>query len=177
IRQASRIAGRRQEVGLRAGLDAHSNCLWWSNGRRPSPLDVAIELGLQHGGWCPRGRRAEDGPISNLYRLRETESANYAVRTERNIIDSDATLILYRCALSSGTKLTRQLAEKHDKPMMMIDLHEDPDEVSARITEWLRDQKSVIETLNVAGPRASSHESIYADARQALFRAISDCTQ
>ncbi|MFP6674680.1 MAG: putative molybdenum carrier protein [Pirellulaceae bacterium] len=140
-------------------------------------LDVAIELGLQHGGWCPRGRRAEDGPISTLYRLRETESANYAVRTERNIIDSDATLILYRCALSSGTKLTRQLAEKHGKPLMMIDLYEDPDEVSARITEWLQGQKSVIETLNVAGPRASSHESIYADARQALFRAISDCTQ
>src|SRR5687768_1765349 len=56
-------------------------------------LDFAIAHGLGHGGWCPRGRRAEDGPIPDRYRLRETAEADYAVRTRENVMDSDATLI------------------------------------------------------------------------------------
>jgi hypothetical protein len=109
--------------------------------------------------------------------LRETESANYAVRTQQNIIDSDATLILYRTHLSGGTKLTRELVERHEKPLLMIDLIEISEQDVGRIAEWLMDSETVIETLNVAGPRASSHGSVYADARQALFRAISASTQ
>ena len=51
-------------------------------------LDTAIALGLDHGGWCPRGRLAEDGTIAALYQLRETDSPLYAARTEQNVIDS-----------------------------------------------------------------------------------------
>ena len=57
-------------------------------------LDVAIMLGFAHGGWCPAGRLAEDGPIDAHYALRETASAAYDVRTERNVVDSDGTLVL-----------------------------------------------------------------------------------
>jgi hypothetical protein len=59
-------------------------------------LDAAIELGIPHGGHCPRGRRAEDGRIPDRYQLTETDSAQYRVRTERNVLDADATLILCR---------------------------------------------------------------------------------
>ena len=59
-------------------------------------LDAALKLDIPHGGWCPHGRLAEDGPIPDCYRLRETDSAEYAVRTELNVFDSDATLILCR---------------------------------------------------------------------------------
>ena len=66
-------------------------------------LDAALELGIAHGGWCPRGRLAEDGPIADRYGLRETASSDYAVRTEQNVVDSDATLILHRGPLTGGT--------------------------------------------------------------------------
>ena len=59
-------------------------------------LDAAIAAGIPHGGWCPRGRLAEDGPIAAQYQLRETRSAKYYIRTRKNVLDSDATLILCR---------------------------------------------------------------------------------
>src|SRR5512136_1042597 len=57
-------------------------------------LDVALELGISSGGWCPKGRKAEDGPIDIRYPVRETTSANYSVRTGRNVRESDGTLVL-----------------------------------------------------------------------------------
>ncbi|MEE3218652.1 MAG: putative molybdenum carrier protein, partial [Planctomycetota bacterium] len=63
-------------------------------------LDVAIQLNIPHGGWCPRDRRAADGQIPRQYQLTETELVDYKERTERNVIDSDATLILVRGPLS-----------------------------------------------------------------------------
>ena len=73
-------------------------------------LDVAIELGIPHGGWCPAGRRSEDGTIAPIYQLQETNSRNYAKRTEKNVLDSCGTLILYRHAISGGTALTQRLS-------------------------------------------------------------------
>ena len=52
-------------------------------------LDWAIEDGVAHGGWFPKDRRAEDGPIDAKYQLRENPSSNYAQRTEWNVGDSD----------------------------------------------------------------------------------------
>ncbi len=69
-------------------------------------LDVAIELELPCGGWCPRGRLAEDGTVPDRYPLQETRSAEYAERTERNVIDSDGTLIIATRPLTGGTALT-----------------------------------------------------------------------
>jgi hypothetical protein len=125
---------------------------------------VAIELNLPHGGWCPRGRLAEDGTIPETYGLDETSSPNYANRTERNILDSDGTLVLCRGALRGGTLLTRQLAERHEKPCLVIDLT-DPDEPSA-VHEWLRAHD--IDVLNVAGPRESQSPGIGDRARRYL---------
>ena len=65
-------------------------------------LDVAIKLGIPHGGWVPKGRLAEDGPISEGYRMRETSAAVYSERTEKNVIDSDGTLIISRGDLTGA---------------------------------------------------------------------------
>ncbi len=127
-------------------------------------LDVAIEVGIEHGGHCPRGRRAEDGPIAPRYRLTETSSANYAVRTKRNVIDSNATLILYRSALEGGTKLTQQLAQRYGRPCLSVDLSSDPGPDLAR--EWIA--RRAIHVLNIAGPRESSATGITLEATQFL---------
>ena len=123
-------------------------------------LDAAISLGLEHGGWCPRGRLAEDGVIPRRYRLRQTKSADYPTRTEQNVLDSDGTLILYRQRLYGGTELTRRLAEKHGKPYFVVDLDQTVDLQPVR--RWIDDQ--AIAVLNVAGPRESSSPGIAGEA-------------
>jgi hypothetical protein len=131
-------------------------------------LDVAIALGIRHGGWCPRGRRAEDGVVPVHYALRETESPEYAVRTERNVVDSDATLILCRGPLGGGTALTRELALRHGKPLVVVDL-DGPTEPSA-VRAWLEAHR--VGVLNVAGPRESGCPGIGAAARAYLGRVL-----
>ncbi|MDY0165433.1 MAG: putative molybdenum carrier protein [Thermoguttaceae bacterium] len=131
-------------------------------------LDAARKLGLPHGGWCPRGRRAEDGTIPSRYQLDETASADYTVRTERNVLDSDATLILCRDAPSGGTLLTISLAERHGKPILVVD----PDDIAGadRIADWLREHDFPV--LNVAGPRESQSPGIAAAAERTLCDAF-----
>ncbi|MFO0819241.1 MAG: putative molybdenum carrier protein [Pirellulales bacterium] len=127
-------------------------------------LEAAIQLDLEHGGWCPRGRRAEDGRIPDRYDLRETESARYDIRTEYNVVESDATLIIHRGPLTSGTALTRRLAQRRGKPFLLIDLAR-PVNVGL-IRDWLA--RNNVKTLNVAGPRESSAPGIEHDTIRLL---------
>ncbi len=127
-------------------------------------LDAAIALGIEHGGWCPRGRLAEDGVIPRRYRLRQTKSAAYPTRTEQNVLDSDGTLILYRQRLYGGTELTRRLAEKHGKPYFLVDLKQQLDLLP--VHRWI-DERSIA-VLNVAGPRESSAPGIGREACEFL---------
>ncbi len=114
-------------------------------------LDAAIALGIEHGGWCPLGRQAEDGRIPDCYRLEETDSPDYPVRTERNVVEGDATLILYRGQLSGGTLLTLRSAEEHQRPVLAVDL--DSPGPTGEIHKWM--EKNQVQVLNVAGPRES----------------------
>jgi hypothetical protein len=124
-------------------------------------LDAAIERGVPHGGWCPLGRTAEDGRIPDRYQLRETDSPDYAFRTEQNVLDGDATLILYRGRISGGTELTLRLARQHGRPHLAVDL--DAAAEPAEVRRWL--EEYAVETLNVAGPRESQSPGIGAMAR------------
>jgi hypothetical protein len=132
-------------------------------------LDVAIELGIPHGGWCPRGRLAEDGVIPDCYDLTELTSPDYAVRTRQNVIDSDATLILYQRKMTAGTALTNRIAKEQGRPLkrVRLDLEVNLEKVSA----WLIEHE--VRTLNVAGPRGSSCPEIYELSRDALKRLFS----
>lgn len=123
-------------------------------------LDFALAHGLRIGGWVPRGRLAEDGRISAHYTgLIETESPDPAVRTQLNVRDSDATLILSHGPLSGGSLLTYQEATRTGKPVLHLDL-EDLDHAAAveRFRHWLATVQPT--TLNVAGPRASDDPGI-----------------
>jgi hypothetical protein len=131
-------------------------------------LDVALELGLPCGGWCPRGRRAEDGPIPDRYPLQETRSANYPVRTRQNVHDSDGTLILTRGLPDRGTALTRNLAERLGKPFLVVDLNELPR--LRDIRAWIK--QYTIRVLNVAGPRESSQPGIHAQTAVVLRKLL-----
>src|SRR5207247_1854205 len=85
-------------------------------------LDVALELGVPCGGWCPQGRRAEDGRIDERYPLRETPWDGYPQRTEWNVRDTDGTLVLTLGKPDRGTALTVRLERSKKKPCLVIDL-------------------------------------------------------
>jgi hypothetical protein len=131
-------------------------------------LDVAVARGIAHGGWCPRGRRAEDGRIPERYVLREHDSPDYAARTEANVRDSDGTLVLAPGTPRNGTALTVRLAERHGRPCRVVDLDAppDPDDVVA----WLARHR--IRTLNVAGPRESTHPGVHDQAAAFVDRVL-----
>ncbi len=117
-------------------------------------LDFAIGRGLEHGGWCPRGRRAEDGRIDVKYQLRETESADYDARTRQNVLDSDATLIIVRDRrLAGGTALTHDVAVRENRPVLVIHETDGVPKSAAKLSGFLRENAVTI--LNVAGPRES----------------------
>ena len=120
-------------------------------------LDAALELGIHFGGWCPQGRRAEDGIIPDRYPLQETSSPAYPMRTEMNVEDSDGTLILTQGSLSGGTLLTLKLARKHHKAYILVDLAQEAD--VSNVQEWCR--KNRVDILNIAGPRESEAPGIY----------------
>lgn len=109
-------------------------------------LDIALALGLPVGGWCPKGRRAEDGVIPDCYPLVETLERNYQVRTRRNIEDSDGTLILNLGTLDGGTALTVAHARQIGKPCLVVALEAGIEPATFR--EWLA--ANHIQVLNIA---------------------------
>jgi len=119
-------------------------------------LDWTIAQNIPHGGWCPAGRRAEDGVIPDCYDLQETDSKGYMKRTKCNIRDSDATLIISLCSeLTGGSLFTHEYATRIGKPS----LHVYPD------CQWQKQIKTFLETnriqiLNVAGPRISNEPGV-----------------
>lgn len=132
-------------------------------------LDAALDSGIPHGGWCPRGRKAEDGCVPARYRLDETPAEKYAVRTAWNVRDADGTLILSRGRPDGGTALTQRCARDAGKPCLLVDLADgtvDPGAVAA----WLTQNR--IRILNIAGPRESKQPGIHAEAREFLERLL-----
>lgn len=131
-------------------------------------LDAALALGLACGGTVPSGRLAEDGRVPERYPVAECASSDYAVRTERNVLDADATLILCRGELSGGTRLTLELARRHVKPFAVVDLRTAG--AVARVRSFLEAARPSV--LNVAGPRESNAPGIHAEVQRLLMEAL-----
>ena len=134
-------------------------------------LDAALELGVEAGGWCPEGRMAEDGPIPEHYPVRILPNAGYADRTERNVLDSDGTAVFYFSRLSGGTKLTVTCCEKLSRPHVLIDGSVDACEAAAsKLTAFVR--QYAVNTLNVAGPRASGEPGAYSYTKAVMLECL-----
>lgn len=123
-------------------------------------LDFAIRHKIPHGGWDPKGRRAEDGKLPHKYRLVETATGETSERTEKNVLDSDGTLIISHGPLTGGSALTEDLARLYRKPWIHIDLKTTSySKAAGMIREWTRHKG--IKVMNVAGARASKDPEIY----------------
>ena len=138
-------------------------------------LDAAMDLGIDVGGWCPKGRLAVDGTIPAKYPLTETPDESYRTRTQWNVRDSDATLIVFADDLTGGTALTIEFCGQLGRPYEVHQLKSggaawaggsgsDPME----ILYWLKSYP--IKVLNVAGPREEKFSPIYDRAYKLLHK-------
>jgi hypothetical protein len=136
-------------------------------------LDAAIKCNVHHGGWIPKGRLTETGRLPDKYQLLEMTTDKYPPRTERNVIDSDGTLIISHGSLTGGSKYTEKMASKHGKPNLHINFNEtDIPTAAKQILDWLI--KSNIETLNVAGTRGSKDPNIYRDTMELMMTILAE---
>ncbi|MBC8319381.1 MAG: putative molybdenum carrier protein [Bacteroidetes bacterium] len=130
-------------------------------------LDFALENNILCGGWCPLGRLAEDGIISNNYPLKETTTSNYEERTNLNVRDSDGTIIIYKNEMDKGTLLTREIAQYINKHLIVINLSVYQSFDQIKLKNWITQNK--ISVLNIAGPRESFNPGIYKLAHRFLL--------
>jgi len=129
-------------------------------------LDFALKFNISCGGWCPKGRKAEDGRIDKKYPLTETTDDNYNIRTKLNIGESDGTLIFFKKMHDKGTLLTIKFAEEFNKPVLEVNLLDNQKQNLQIVNAWLRDHNFKI--LNIAGPRESNSPGIYNDSLRFL---------
>lgn len=133
-------------------------------------LDAAIELGIEHGGSCPRGRKAEDGMIPDKYNLTETPSSGYKERTRLNIVDSDATLIFIGDGFNptGGSRLTANICEKLQKSYAVFNVFTHG--TGLAVIQFLKNHKP--DTLNIAGNRESKAPGIQEAVKTILVNAL-----
>jgi hypothetical protein len=139
-------------------------------GADQAALDAAIALNIPHGGWLPKGRKTENGPLSTRYALHEMSSPKYRDRTQKNILAAEGTLIFSFGPLSGGSALTEALAIRHNRPFLHIDFElVDRTRAITMVENWLHTLH--IESVNIAGSRASNEPRIY-EAVYALLTAV-----
>ena len=134
-------------------------------------LAAALAAGTACGGWCPQGRRSEEGPIAPMYPVVELAGAGYVERTLQNVLDSDATAIIYNGVLEGGTDLTRTYCEQHARPHVLIDAAALSDDQAVTVlVNFVSGNK--LRVLNVAGPRASKWPEAFGYAKSVVTEVL-----
>ncbi len=142
-------------------------------------LRAARALGWPCGGWCPPRQNCESGTIPPQFALQETPQdcspdaphVRHSLRTEWNVRDAEATLIL-RPAVGSpdpGTEWTARCAERFGRALLLCDPSDPP--AAEKIAAWLRTRQ--VHTLNVAGPSEATAPGIGEQAYALLLRVFS----
>ncbi|MFC1896233.1 putative molybdenum carrier protein [Thermodesulfobacteriota bacterium] len=136
-------------------------------GAQRAALDVAIGMSIPHGGWAPKARKAEDGPVPDKYLVSETASYGYKNCAERKMIDSDGTVIVSHGRLAGVSHHTWVVMKRYNKPRLHLDMNSlSVDDAAEKLRSWLKWNR--IEVLNIAGHRESRDAGIY----QAVFRVL-----
>lgn len=137
-----------------------------NTGAERAAIDAAIDLGIPYTGWIQNGRMTDGGILPNRYRLNEAPPSETGC-TERNIIESDGTLILSHGKLTGESALPAELADKHKRPLLHIDLEQIPAVNDASVIYRWMNQNNV-KDLNVTGSREIQDPAIYGDAKRII---------
>lgn len=122
-------------------------------------LDFAIEKQMECFGWCPKGRKAEDGVIPAVYPLRETDSETCEERTRKNVEESEGLLVFLLDVPDKGTIRAIDHAESLDKPIYVVHLTMNTEDQETGLLNMLESNR--ILNLNIVGPRESNSPGIY----------------
>jgi hypothetical protein len=123
-------------------------------------LDWAITRKIAHSGWCPRGRYAEDGRLDARYRLLEMASESVLAAAERNVAESEGTLIINVGELEGVALAARQFAEQAAKPCLVLQLEGvDLAPLVDGVASWMK--SGAFSSLTIAGPQESERPRIY----------------
>jgi hypothetical protein len=140
-------------------------------GADQAALDVAIKLGISNGGWIQKDRKTQSGILPVKYQLKELPTAGYKQRIEKNVIDSDGTVIISHGDPTGGAEYSRKMADKHHRQCLQMDLKENSTFIIAsKINTWVSENN--IEVLNVTGSRVSEDSTIYKDTMDIVEGAI-----
>ena len=138
-------------------------------------LAGALAVGTVCGGWCPEGRRSEDGQIPLIYPVTELVGAGYRERTLQNVLDSDGTVIIHDGEIEGGTRLTWVFCERHGRPSVVIDASAlSPEQAADAMVYFLTGND--LSVLNVAGPRASKWPEAFGYAMAVVTAALKRLT-
>lgn len=137
-------------------------------GADQAALDAAMELGIDHGGWIPKGRLTEEGPFPEKYNLAETAAESDSESRERNVLDADGTVVITRGQPTGPSKRTVALAQRHGRPCLHLDLQRvHPLKASGALYQWILAHG--VKVLNVAGSRSTEDRAIYNDTYQVIW--------
>ncbi len=149
------------------GLEGFKIVSGGQTGADRAALDWAIEHGIAHGGWCPKGRIAEDGVIDVRYELKETPSSDSIQRTEWNVRDSDGTVIFsIGETLTGGSQKTFEFARQYEKPVLHISNAAGMTTAREALRRFVKEHR--INVLNIAGPRGSEEPGVGAFVKEVL---------
>jgi hypothetical protein len=121
-------------------------------------LDAAIRLDIPHEGWCYRNRKTDGGILAEHYNVKEIDNPSYFERLENNIIDSDGTVVITYDQLGVGSKAVKDLADKHNKTVLNVNLSEHPlNHTVSLIRKWMTNHK--IDTIYFTGSKTGRGHS------------------
>jgi hypothetical protein len=134
-------------------------------------LDVAVKLGIAHGGWAPRGMRNAQGPLPERYGLQEVSALGFKPAMEQNIINSDGTLLVTRGRKTVETRFAVENTLSHRRQLLHLDLSQYSSfEAASLASSWINLQR--IKVLFVTGPSANLDPGLYGQAKKVLETAF-----
>jgi len=131
-------------------------------GAEKAALDAALKLDIPHSGWAYKGRKTEEGPLPEKYKVREIFDRDFSNRIEKNVLEAAGTVIFTHGKLSIGLKVVKEFATKYSRPSLHIDLNESPHNIAATtIRAWMI--RNEIESVYFTGQKSVKDSDIYAE--------------
>ena len=160
-------------MGENGGMKLQKIVSGGQTGADQGALAACLQKKFPYGGWVPKGRRTEKGKVPARYRkMRQHWSRHYPPRTEKNVVDSDGTVIFAYGKPDGGSLLTIDFAKQHGKPWLAVDLKLPQEVAVAKVVRWAKRNLPDAAVLNVAGSRRSKAAGIHRAVKQVMVEVL-----
>lgn len=141
------------------------------SGVESAALDIAVKLGIKCGGWAAKSRRLPDDPSLDQYGIQEVAAIGFHEAVERNVTEAQGTLVVSCGKRSEESRFAVQMALKHQRQLLHVDLHQHSAfESASLINSWIFLQ--MIHTIYITGSTTEMDPTIYQRTRKILETAL-----